>query len=211
MKCTQCEKVYKQVVNFVEHFKKEHICKKSNCTSKAACKRCREKIVTAKEQWHQVRKNDLMAKTEGEQDLLEEVAAAKTPATKRRRKIMQVEDILTIENKTLRQDNSKAGIEHLSKEVTTTGETPTKNYRGKKQSSTKVFFNNIRLLRKRVIKLSDAGNSQRNKRVGNVNHHTVSSTVPSVKPQSTQNDIQSELKTQFFSYLRLSSNTSTQN
>lgn len=54
-KCVCCEKKYRQINNFVVHFKKMHWiqCKKKNCTSKNLCGGCAKKIDSAKKCWRE--------------------------------------------------------------------------------------------------------------------------------------------------------------
>lgn len=51
--CTNCAKKYRQMNNFVVHFKKEHLpkCPKKNCNSKKLCKTCEKPLNTAKKAW----------------------------------------------------------------------------------------------------------------------------------------------------------------
>lgn len=51
-KCTECEKQYRQMNNFVAHFKKEHLnCKTNGCNTQRLCNKCAGLLKNAKKTW----------------------------------------------------------------------------------------------------------------------------------------------------------------
>lgn len=117
-------------------------------------------------------------------------------------KKIQVEEIPFIKGKQLwavnliNSNSSKVLADKTKKRI--------KNRREKGKAKSVESYNNTRVLRKRVIFLSDAGRLQNIKEVGNVSSSSFALTVqPLIQSQLTQNNGNSELKTQYFSYLRL--------
>lgn len=51
-KCIKCHSEFKQMCNFVAHFKKLHLkCKNINCTSKVTCGKCASTLKSSKSEW----------------------------------------------------------------------------------------------------------------------------------------------------------------